>query len=52
MRRDPLAWVNGRPGWIRHERNHTTRKAILYGLTVALITHAAITVAFSPRRPK
>jgi hypothetical protein len=52
MTRDRLAWVNGRPGWIRRERNHTARKAILYGLTVALITHAALTVLFSPRRQK
>jgi hypothetical protein len=49
-RRDPLVWVNGRPGWIHRERNHTLRHAILYGLTVALITHAALTVLFSPRR--
>jgi hypothetical protein len=51
-RRDPLVWVNNRPGWIHRERNHTARKAILYGLTVALITHAAFTIAFSPRRQK
>jgi hypothetical protein len=51
-RRDRLEWVNGRPGWIHRERNHTLRHAILYGLTVALITHAAFTVAFSPRRQK
>jgi hypothetical protein len=49
-RRDRLAWVNGRPGWIHRERNHTLRHAILYGLTVALITHAAFTIALSPRR--
>jgi hypothetical protein len=35
---------------MRRERNHTLRHAILYGLTVALITHAIFTVAFSPRR--
>jgi hypothetical protein len=49
-RRDRWAYVNGRPPWMRRERNHITRVAVLYGLTVALITHAAITVAFSPRR--
>jgi hypothetical protein len=37
---------------MRRERNHLTRVAILYGLTVALITHAAFTIAFSPRRQK
>jgi hypothetical protein len=37
---------------MRRERDHLTRVAILYGLTVALITHAALTVLFSPRRPK
>jgi hypothetical protein len=52
MRRDRLAWVNGRPGWIHRERNHTIHLMVLYGLTVALITHAAFTIAFSPRRPK
>jgi hypothetical protein len=50
MRRDPLAWVNGRPGWTRRERNHTLHDAILYGLITALITHAALSVIFSPRR--
>jgi hypothetical protein len=50
--RDRWAYVNGRPAHYRRERNHIARKAILYGLTVALITHAALTIAFSPRRPK
>jgi hypothetical protein len=35
---------------MRRERNHIIRHAILYGLTVALITHAALTVLFSPNR--
>jgi hypothetical protein len=52
MPRDDLAWVNNRPPAFRRDRNHVTRVAILYGLTVALITHAALTVLFSPRRPK
>jgi hypothetical protein len=50
MRRDRWAYVNGRPAHYRRERNHIARKAILYGLTVALITHATITIIFSPRR--
>jgi hypothetical protein len=48
--RDRWAYVDGRPPWMRRERNHIARVAILYGLTVALITHAALTVLFSPRR--
>jgi hypothetical protein len=51
-RRDPTAWVNGRPGWTRHERNHTLHDAILYGLITALTLHAIFTVAFSPSRRK
>jgi hypothetical protein len=50
--RDRLAWVNGRPGWTRRERNHTLHDAILYGLITALTLHAILTVAFSPRRHK
>jgi hypothetical protein len=50
MRRDPTAWVNGRPGWIRRERNHIIRHAILYGLVFATLTHAAFLVRFSPNR--
>jgi hypothetical protein len=49
-RRDPLAWVNDRPPAFRRDRNHITRQAICYGLTLALITHATITVLLSPRR--
>jgi hypothetical protein len=44
--------VNGRPGWIHRERNHTLRHAILYGLITALTLHAIFLVAFSPRRQK
>jgi hypothetical protein len=52
MPRDDLAWVNDRPPAFRRDRNHLARLAILYGLTVALITHAALTIAFSPRRQR
>jgi tetrahydromethanopterin S-methyltransferase subunit G len=50
MTRNRWAYVNGRPAHYRRERNHIARLAILYGLTVALITHAIFTVLFSPRR--
>jgi hypothetical protein len=52
MKRDDLAWVDDKPGWIRRERNHTLHDAILYGLITALTLHAIFTVAFSPRRQK
>ena len=44
-RRDPLAWVNGRPSWMRQERNRLLGRIVITGLLIAAALTYGITGA-------